>query len=206
MALTDEKGWWLNNRGEPVHKDLVRVNEQLKDEMVEKLICDATQISKSILDFKGYSSEKIDSYFGLLLQNYGIDEKSKTKKGNITLENFSGTKRVEVRVSETLHFDEKIQVAKLKIDEYLRDVTKDSPPEIITLITKAFEVDKEGNIDAKKIFALKSYDIKDPRWIEAMEIIDDSKKIAYTKSYIRFYTRDSIEDIWKLIPIDMAAV
>jgi len=206
MALTDEKGWWLNNRGESVHKDLVRVNEQLRDEMVEELIGDAKQISKSILDFKGYSGEKIDSYFGLLLQNYGIDEKAKTKKGNITLENFSGTKRVEVRVSETLHFDEKIQIAKLKIDEYLMDVTKDSPPEIITLITRAFEVDKEGNIDSKKIFALKSYDIKDPRWIEAMEIIDDSKKIAYTKSYIRFYTRDSIEDTWKLVPIDMAAV
>lgn len=206
MALTDEKGWWLNNRGEAVHKDLVRINEQLRDEMVEELIGDAKQISKSILDFKGYSGEKIDSYFGLLLQNYGIDEKAKTKKGNITLENFSGTKRVEVRVSETLHFDEKIQIAKLKIDEYLMDVTKDSPPEIITLITRAFEVDKEGNIDSKKIFALKSYDIKDPRWIEAMEIIDESKKIAYTKSYIRFYTRDSIEDTWKLVPIDMAAV
>ncbi|MDD2895515.1 MAG: DUF3164 family protein [Aliarcobacter sp.] len=206
MALTDEKGWWLNNRGESVHKDLVRVNEQLRDEMVEGLIGDARQISKSILDFKGYSAEKIDSYFGLLLQNYGIDEKAKTKKGNITLENFSGTKRVEVRVSETLHFDEKIQIAKLKIDEYLMDVTKDSLPEIITLITRAFEVDKEGNIDSKKIFALKSYDIKDPRWVEAMEIIDESKKIAYTKSYIRFYTRENIEDAWKLIPIDMAAV
>ncbi|MCK9332751.1 MAG: DUF3164 family protein [Candidatus Cloacimonetes bacterium] len=206
MALTDEKGWWLNNRGESVHKDLVRVNEQLRDEMVEGLIGDAKQISKSILDFKGHSAEKIDSYFGLLLQNYGIDEKAKTKKGNITLENFSGTKRVEVRVSETLHFDEKIQIAKLKIDEYLMDVTKDSLPEIITLITRAFEVDKEGNIDSKKIFALKSYDIKDPRWVEAMEIIDESKKIAYTKSYIRFYTRENIEDVWKLIPIDMAAV
>ncbi len=204
MAKLNEKGWWINGRGEAVNKDMVRVNEQLKDEMVEEIIKDAVELQYDIKIFRDNAMKNVENYFGLLLQNYGIDEKQKSKKGNVTLENFSATAKIEIRISETLKFDEKIQVAKMKVDEYLNDVTKDSIPEIKVLITKAFEVDKEGNIDNKKIFALKSYDIKDQRWLEAMEIIDESKKVAHTKSYIRFYTRPNINEPYKLVNLDIA--
>lgn len=206
MPKVDERGWWINGRGEAVHKDMVRVNEQIKDEMVGQLIEAAENLSEIMKGFKISANEKVDSYFSLLLQNYNIDEKAKNKKGNFALENFSSTAKVDIRVSELLQFDEKIQIAKLKIDEYLKEATKDSSFEIQTLIMRAFEVDKEGNIDSKKVFALKSYDIKDPRWIEAMEIIDESKRIASTKSYIRFYTRESTDQPWKIISLDIAGI
>lgn len=206
MANKDERGFWINGRGEPVHKDMIKANEQLKDELVERLIHGAKNLSGFILGFKTGVNEEVDSYFSLLLQNYGLDEKAKSKKGNLSLENFSSTAKIEIRVSELLTFDEKLQVAKMKLDEFLKDETKDSTPIVQTLIMKAFEVDKKGHVDSKKIFALKSYEIRDPRWLEAMEIIDESKQVSSTKSYIRFYTRESTDQDWQIVPLDIAGV
>lgn len=206
MAKKDENGFWLNARGEAVHEGMIRVDEQLRDELVEKIIAAAKNISALIATFKNECNEQIDDYFELLLQNYKVDVKGKSVKGNLNLENFSSTAKVEIRVMDKLKFDEKLQIAKLKIDEYLKEATKDASIEIQTLITKAFEVDKKGNIDSKKIFALKSYDIKNPLWIEAMEIIDESKQVASTKSYIRFYERVDVDSEWKLVPLDIAGV
>lgn len=206
MAIKDERGFWINGRGEPVHKDMIKANEQLRDELVERLIGGAFELSCTISKFKTEANEQVEGYFDLLLQNYNLDEKAKSKKGNFILENFSSTAKIEIRVSELLTFDEKLQVAKMKLDEFLKDETKDSTPIVQTLIMKAFEVDKKGHVDSKKIFALKSYEIRDPRWIEAMEIIDESKKVSSTKSYIRFYTRANTDQDWQIVPLDIAGV
>lgn len=206
MAIKDERGFWINGRGEAVHRDMIKANEQLRDELVERFIQAAKNLSSLISVFKTEANEQVEGYFDLLLQNYNLDEKAKSKKGNFILENFSSTAKIEIRVSELLTFDEKLQVAKMKIDEYLKEATKDASFEIQTLILKAFEVDKKGHVDSKKIFALKSYEIRDPRWIEAMEIIDESKKVSSTKSYIRFYTRENTDQDWQIVPLDIAGV
>ncbi len=206
MSIKDERGFWLNAKGEAVHPDNIKVVDKLKDEVVEAVLIKAQKIQESMKAFKEEAYKDVEDYFALVLQNYGMDVKSRSKKGNITLENFSGTVKVQIAKAEKLGFDEKLRVAKLKIDEYLEDVTKDSSADIRTLITKAFEVDKEGNIDSKKIFALKSYEISDKRWKEAMEIIEDSKHVTAITPYIRFYKRNSIEDKWEFIKLDIAGV
>lgn len=206
MAKLDERGFWINQRGEAVHKELIRADERLKDELVEKLIKRAEEKEKELSLFKTETNEQIDDFFELLLQNYGVDAKKSSKKGNLTLENFSGTKKVQVAVAETLTFDEKLNIAKIKIDEFLTDITKDAGPTIRTLVNKAFEVDKKGNIDSKKIFALRQYEITDKRWLEAMTIIDESKRVSHVKPYIRFYARESIEDSYELIKLDIASI
>lgn len=206
MTLKDEKGFWINGKGEAVHPDMIRVDEQLKSELVERIIAAAQNLTGLISIFKAECNEQVESYFALLLQNYNVDAKGKSVKGNLNLENFSSTAKVEIRAMDTLKPDEKIQIAKMKLDEFLKEETEDSTPIVRTLIMKAFEVDKKGNIDTKKLLALRSYDIVAPKWVEAMSIIADSLQVASTKSYIRFYTRENAESDWKLIPIDIAAV
>ncbi len=206
MSKKDERGFWLNAKGEAVHPANVKAVDKIKDELVESILAKAKTVQENIIDFKDGAYKDVEDYFSLLLQEYGMDVKSKSKKGNITLENFSGTLKVQIARAEKLGFDEKLKVAKLKIDDYLEDVTKDSSADVQTLINKAFEVDKEGNIDSKKIFALREYEISDKRWKEAMEIIDDSKHVVAITPYIRFYKRNSIEDKWELVKLDIAGV
>lgn len=206
MVIKDDKGFWLNGKGEAVHPDMIRVDEQLKTELVERIIAAAQNLKELISIFKTESNEQVEAYFALLLQNYNVDAKGKSVKGNLNLENFSSTAKVEIRAMDTLKPDEKIHIAKMKLDEFLKDETKDSTPLVQTLITQAFQVDKKGNIDVKKLLALRSWDISHPRWIEAMAIIVDSLQVASTKSYIRFYTRENADSEWALIPLDIAAV
>lgn len=206
MAKVDENTLWVNKKGEGVHPDLIRADEKLKDELVGKLIDTAVTLSNLLNKFKKDAFGEVNDFFELLLQNYGLDAKKNSQKGNITLENFSGTLKVQISNADSISFDEKLQIAKLKIDECLHELTEGSSPEIKTLITKAFEVDKKGDVNAKKILALKSYDISHAKWKEAMTIIDESIEIIGSKAYIRFYKRESVDKAYNLISLDLASV
>ncbi len=198
--------FWINKKGDEVHKGLIGVDEQLKDELVEKLILEASNITKVLFEFKTYAFSEVETFYNLLLEKYKINIKEHSKKGNLTIENYSGTAKIQIAVAERIAFDEKLKIAKAKIDEYLHEVTKDSSADVRTLITKAFEVDKKGDVNAKKILSLKSYEIKNPLWIDAMNIIDEATEIVSSKNYIRFYTREDITQEYKLISLDIAGV
>ena len=206
MAIATEDGLWLDKRGKPTHPDLIRPDEQLRDELVEELCKKALSEQERLRSFKKEAFKDIDDYYEMLLQKYKMDAKANSKKGNLSLENFSGTFKVTISVSDRIEFDEKLNIAKQKLDEFFKEATKDADPVIKTLITKAFEVDKKGNVNAKEIMKLKSYDINHPKWIEAMHIIDDATQIVSSKSYIRFYKRENPQKAWKQISLDMATL
>jgi len=199
-------GFWINKKGEKIHPDLIRADEKLKDEMIEELTQKASDMQQKLKAFKDEAFEDVESYFQLLLQKYGMDGKKNSKKGNLILENFSATKKITISVADRIDFNEKLNIAKLKIDVYLLEVTKDSSAEVKTLITKAFEVDKKGNVNAKKILALKGYEISHPLWQEAMSIIDEATQVISSKSYIRFYKRDDTSKEYKQIVLDLSGV
>lgn len=198
--------FWIDKKGELVHNEIVPTVDIMKDKLVEDLITVAKDASQILHSFKVEAFSEVEKYYELLMRKYHIDGKKSSKKGNLTLENYSATAKVMISVSDRIAFDEKLGIAKAKIDEYLHEVTKNASPDVKTLITKAFEVDKKGDINAKKILALKAYDIGHPKWVEAMAIIDDATEIVSSKNYIRFYARENIEDEYKLIPLDIAGV
>lgn len=205
MKVIDDKGFWINRKGESIHPDMVRTDEKLKSDLLCELITRASEMREKIRVFKEEAYEEIQDYYKLLLQEYGVEQK-RHKRGNLILEDFSGTKKVSISVSDLVNFDEKLAIAKEKIDEFLDEVTKDASVEVQTLIKKAFEVDKKGNISVSRVLALKRYDITHPLWKEAMDIIDDATQIVSTKSYIRFYEKEDIDKEYKHIALDLSKV
>lgn len=199
-------GFWIDKKGDKVHPDLIRADAKLKDELVEGILDKVVAKQQELKEFKKEIIGSVDDFFDLLLQEYNIDAKAGSKKGNITLENYNGTKKVVVAVNYKISFDEKLNIAKQKLDEYLHEVTKDSNPEIQTLIAQAFEVDKKGQVNGAKISALRSYDIKNPKWVEAMNIIDEAREVVGSKRYIRFYSRNEPTDPYKQVSIDFSSL
>jgi hypothetical protein len=59
------------------------------------------------------------------------------------------------------------------------------------IISEAFQVDKKGEIAKYRILRLRRYNIKDPVWKEAMELIDAAIQVVSTKQYITFYEKDA---------------
>jgi len=198
--------FWTNKKGEKVHIQMVPFEEQLKTELVLSLVGEAVDGVGMLSNFKGAVVEKIDDYMEMMRDKYGLDPMKASSKGNIILQTFDGLSKVQVQVATHIDFDEKLTLAKEKLDEYFTLKTENADPEIKTLITKVFDVDKKGNVNAKQILSLKSYKISHPVWLEAMAIIDESIEIVGSKSYIRFYTRKCVDDAWKNISLDFASL
>lgn len=207
MPKTNEQGHWQDKRGGFVHPDLIAVDKKLEDETVEKLVDEAKSVQEMLIEFKAKAFDTCHAFVELLRQQYGMDRTEGSKLGSVTLRNFNGTKEVIIQVANVFAFDQKLALAKEKIDEYLTEKTEHADAEIQTLITRAFEV-KNGKVDAKQIIGLKSYNITHPKWVEAMAMIDDATEIAGTKSYIRFRERDNNEVSGELntIVLDMASL
>ncbi|MCG3675610.1 DUF3164 family protein [Aliarcobacter butzleri] len=206
MPTINEKGMWRNKEGDFIHPDMITPDKQLEDETVESIVKGALVLQKQMIEFKAKAFEECYDFVDLLRQKYNM-ERITSKSGTVTLKNFDGTKIVEIQVSKLISFDQKLSLAKEKIDEYLTLKTNGADAEIQTLITRVFDV-KNGKVDAKQILSLKSYPIQHELWKEAMSMIDDATEIAGTKSYIRFKHRKNgeVDGSLEHIVLDLAGL
>ncbi|WP_186390388.1 DUF3164 family protein, partial [Stappia sp. TSB10P1A] len=125
-------------------------------------------------------------------------------KGNRTYQTFDGLMKVTVQVADYVDFGPQLQIAKRLLDECLTEWSADSRPEIRAVITRAFNTDKEGQVNRAEIFMLLRLDIEDPRWQEAMRAIREAMRVTGSKEYVRFYRRSRVTDRWDAVTIDLA--
>ncbi|TIV45075.1 MAG: DUF3164 family protein, partial [Mesorhizobium sp.] len=142
------------------------------------------------------------SFEALLAQDYGATKGG--AKGNKTFLTFDGLMKVSVQVADLIDFGAQLQVAKGLIDECLTEWSADSRTEIRSIISRAFNVDKEGQINRAEIFMLLRLDIEDERWKRAMDAIRDAMRVIGSKTYVRCHQRASQDAPWEPITIDLA--
>ena len=126
--------------------------------------------------------------------------------GNVTLVSFDGRYKVVRQMAEHIVFDERLQAAKLLIDECIQAWAKGSNANIKVLVNDAFQVDREGKISTGRVLGLRRLDIDDDKWSQAMRAIADSMNVSGTKPYIRFYERNERSGEYVAISLDMAAL
>ena len=78
--------------------------------------------------------------------------------------------------------------------------------EIRSLVTRAFNVEREGQINKAELFMLLRLNFTDERWLRAMDAIRDAIRVIGAKQYFRFYERPNKEASWTAISIDLAKV
>lgn len=191
---------WFDKRGNEVHEQNVRVSDKIKDEMVREIFELMRNAQEVANDARKKAKEKIDSYLGLMEQEYNV--KHSSLKGNMTFETFDGLLKVSIAVSDRIEFDEKMVFAKTKIDEFLKLEVEHVSPDMKTLINRFFEVDKKGNINVRKVLELKRLEIKSPLWVEAMKIIDDSISVSGSNAYLRFHSKSGYESPYEQLIVD----
>lgn len=191
-----------NAKGDLVAVANIKPADKLQDETVRKIIGFALDLSAQIDRFRSHTMVDLGSFDALLEQEYGA--KIGGKKGNRTYQTFDGLMQVKVQVADQIDFGPELQIAKSLLDECMIEWTADSRPEIQSIITRAFNTDKEGQINRAELFMLLRLDIEDERWSRAMEAIRNSMRVTGSKEYVRFYHRASINEQFKPITIDMA--
>lgn len=202
IITLDGKPHMKDARGALVPLETVKPMDKLQDEVVRKVVGFARALSQQISRFKGHTFEDIGALLALMEQQYGA--KPGGKKGNMTFTSFDGCMKLQVAVADNIIFGAELQIAKSLIDECLKEWGADSRPELRAIITRAFQVDKEGRVNRAELFMLMRVEIEDPRWKQAMEAIRDSMRVIGSKTYYRFYERSSPTAEWLLIPLDIA--
>lgn len=196
------KPYMADAKGALVPLEMVKPADKLEDETVRKIMDYARDLSAQIARFRGHTMTDLGEFDALLEQEYNT--KKGGKKGNRTYQTFDGLMKVSVSVADFVDFGPQLQVAKTLIDECLNEWTADSRPEIRAIVTRAFNTDKEGQINRSEIFMLLRLQIEDERWLRAMEAIRDAMRVTGSKEYVRFYERKRITDSWSAVTIDLA--
>lgn len=202
VTIINGKEFMTDAKGSFVPLALVKPQHKLEDETVRKIMGNAVALSAQIGRFRGHTMTDLGSLDALIAQEYNA--KIGGAKGNRTYQTIDGLMKVQVQVADQIDFGAELQVAKSIIDECLNEWSVDSRPEIQSIVTRAFNTDKEGKINRSEIFMLMRHQIEDPRWQRAMDAIRDAMRVTGSKEYVRFYTREKITDAWRAITIDLA--
>jgi len=209
MATTEQggvrvpEGYKQNAVGHLVPIESIKDEDLLRDEFVQQAIVEARKLASIVAGFKDSLSQEMQAFMDMAMEQYQAPLGG--PRGNVTLTSFDGRYQILRAVSDTLDFNEKLQAAKALVDECLREWTKDGPVEVRALIDQAFQVDKKGRINAKRILGLRSLKIENPVWLRAMEAIADAVTVTGSRVYFRLYERDD-KGNYQQIQLDFSGV
>lgn len=190
--------------GRMVPVDKVKPEHKLEDQLVSGLLDKAKEKSAEIAQFKQTTFDDINAFMALLDEKYNV--KRGGKKGNLTLTSYDGLQRVQLQNADYINFGPELHVAKSLIDECLTEWSHDVNANLKMIIDRAFQVNREGKLNTGEILSLRRLNIKDDKWQRAMDAIGDSMRVTYSRLYVRFYHRESTNDQWKAVSLDIASL
>lgn len=203
VAGTALPAFRINEKGHHVPESLVKEVDKLRDEMVLELVGKAKELQQSMLEFKCLVSDTVAAFVDLSTEKYEV--KIKAKKGNMTFPSYDGNYKIVTQCAERLSFDERLQAAKALFDACIGRWSEGGNENLVVLVRDAFNVDKEGNIDARRILALRRHKIEDEDWQNAMQAISDAVQVVGSTAYIRFYKKGD-RDKFQAISLDFASL
>lgn len=181
---------WLDEAGNTIPYDRTTKYERAAENTVHKLAVSAYDIHVKLKAYKDKVREEAERLYELFTKENGVIGKG---KGSATFYNFDRSIKVMVKVNDQITFDENtIELAKEKLDELLSDGLENAKDFVKPLVMEAFH-QNSGKLDTKRVLGLRRYTsrIKDPRYTEAMELIDKAVRRPSTREYYRICVKDS---------------
>jgi len=197
---TDANGNWQDAKGESVPPKYIERQVKVRDRVVRRAYGRAVRLQVQLFKAKKDVVSMVDGYLEALAGQY-----SDEWKGNAELVTFDGRLKLEVKVSDGLEFDERLQLAKQKIDDCLRRWSGGARDEIKALIGRAFQVDTKGRINVRSILTLRQFKFDDPVWRTAMDLIADSLRVKLTRRYINIYERNEHTGRYELLQLNWSS-
>jgi hypothetical protein len=197
------EGYMKDRKGRLVPVSQVSDYDREMDEFVRSHVAGAKVESQRIADFKQQSFGDCYAWLELVAEKFG--RKPGGLKGNVTFSTFDGSQQIKIAVQDRLTFGPELQVAKDMIDECLKAWSQGADEKLLTLITDAFDVDKEGKLNTGRIISLRQLNIDDELWQQAMDALNKALVVSVTSTYINFKEQDASGKMVN-IPLDIAAV
>lgn len=203
-ALSIPTGFRQDAHGRLVPETLIKPIDIERDRLVTGLVDRAAELNSELADYKAEAFGDIEAFIEMSAEQYGA--RVGGKKGNVTLLSFDGRFKIVRAVQENIAFDERLQAARALIDDCLREWTQGARPEVLTLVNDAFRTDLKGELRTARVLALRRLNIRDSRWLRAMQAIGEACQVIGSRSYIRVYERIGSSDQYQPISLDIAGV
>jgi len=187
MIQKNNQKTWLDHRGNDVPRKYVPKFDRYNETQVSKIFNAAVKLNEQMIRFKEMAYSTADALYAEMLREANIEPSS--RKGNYTLTSFDKSIRIEVNINELIEFDENINLAHMKLHEFIEMKTNGADSDIIALINQAFTT-RKGRLDKARIFGLFSLNITHPLWQEAMELIRKSINRNSTVRYMEIAEKD----------------
>ena len=180
----------------------VKPQHLMEDELVRQEMGHALALSEQIGRFRAHVHDNIGAFEALIAEQYGA--RVGGPKGNKTLMTYDGLYKMTVQVADNVVFGPELQVAKGLVDECLTDWSSSSGDELKAVITRAFALDREGQVNRGALYSLLRLEIEDGRWRQAMQAVRDAMRVVGSKEYVRFYRRSDSAAAWEPVTVDLA--
>ncbi len=181
------EGYIADSRGRLVPFDTLTEQDKRRDALVKELVAEALELEELIASKRASMQARVDEYLDWRKATAKV--KRENWKGNIQLDSFDGTLRVDRRVKEVINFNEDLQLAKTVIDEWMKDNLKGTSDELRAVVMDAFNVDQKGNVNRSQILRLLRLDIQGAKWKKAMDLIKGAMQTQMTRQTTTFYVR-----------------
>jgi hypothetical protein len=204
MAIKDSKGRWIDSTGVPIPTKYIDKADKRRDALVEKTYSQALKLQQQLKGFKMIVSKNVQNYLDWLASENG--EESLNPGGNYTLKTFAGDKQIMIKINKVIEFDERLQLAKQKIDKCLERWSEGGNDNLKVVVFDAFKVDRKGNVDTRRILSLRRLKIKDKYWLAAMDLISEAVSVTGTRRYLMIQFKENAESEWQTLRLDLAGV
>lgn len=187
-----------NAQGHLVPVANVKELDKIRDRLVIDMVLSAKERANQIAQFKSSCHEHIASFIELAAQDHNCAMGG--QKGNVTLHSFDGRYRIVRAKDDRVVFNEGLTIGRQKVMACVDGWKEGAKKHLVTIVNRHFETDKDGHLSVSKVMGLFSYQIDEPDWLEALDVIRKSIQVVDTKTYIRFYERD---DLGKYVQISL---
>ncbi|MEB3417577.1 DUF3164 family protein [Salipiger marinus] len=176
--------------------------KKLMDETVRREFGWAQALSEQLRRFRNHLMFNLDAFDDLVSQEYGVSIGG--PKGNRSYTSFDGLWKIEVRMQDRIAYGPEMQAAKALFDECIHEWSSETRAEMRSIVTNAFNIDREGQISRAAIAALLRTESEDSRWLRGQDAIRDAAYVMGAKEYVRFSFRNSHRDGWEPLTINLA--
>jgi hypothetical protein len=166
----------------------------------------AIRLRDMLKEFKTRAFEELAIFYNEM-QQYG--DVKKEGKGNFQLVDEESRFKILFASQVRSGFDERAELAESKLKAFLETTVKKRDLGLHDLIMSLLERNSvSGDFDIRLLGRLMEMEDKfdDPNWNEAIRLFKESYQEQGTSTYVRFYERDSENQGWKLINLNMASV
>ncbi|MDT8346516.1 MAG: DUF3164 family protein [Flavobacteriaceae bacterium] len=182
--------FWYDENNVAIPYNRTTRSERLMERHAARILKQAESLNAKLAEFKTLVRDLCREAYDAFMAEKGIDKET---KGNFTWYNFNRSIKIEVSINERIEFDDlTIEAAKARFDAFLKDNITSKNQFAKEMIIDAFETQRAGKLDVKRILQLTRYEdkINDDLFSEAVKLINEAIRRPDSKTYFRVWRKD----------------